>query len=178
MNIIYLVPSSDPQTQNVKDEYITISSTNEQDQTVYSWEKIGSTDIDLSGYYTSTQTDAAISAALADYSTTTQMTTAINTAVSGKQNAITDGAIIGLGYGVCSTAAAVAAKEATITSFLLMKNMPITIKFNSAISAANSTLNITNTGAKPLYLEGTALLPNVILPRRYDCNNNLRWHEL
>ena len=91
------------------------------------------------------------------------MTTAINTAVSGKQNAITDGAIIGLGYGVCSTAAAVAAKEATITSFLLMKNMPITIKFNSAISAANSTLNITNTGAKPLYLEGTALLPNVIL---------------
>ena len=163
MNIIYLVPSSDPQTQNVKDEYITISSTNEQDQTVYSWEKIGSTDIDLSGYYTSTQTDAAISAALADYSTTTQMTSAINTAVSGKQNAITDGAIIGLGYGVCSTAAAVAAKEATITSFLLMKNMPITIKFNSAISAANSTLNITNTGAKPLYLEGTALLPNVIL---------------
>ena len=163
MNIIYLVPSSDPQTQNTKDEYITISSTNEQDQTVYSWEKIGSTDIDLSGYYTSTQTDAAISAALADYSTTTQMTTAINTAVSGKQNAITDGAIIGLGYGVCSTAAAVAAKEATITSFLLMKNMPITIKFNSAISAANSTLNITNTGAKPLYLEGTALLPNVIL---------------
>ena len=162
MNIIYLVPSSDPQTQNVKDEYITIATT-EQDVTTYSWEKIGSTDIDLSGYYTSQQTDAAISAALADYSTTTQMTTAINTAVSGKQNAITDGAIIGLGYGVCSTAAAVAAKEATITSFLLMKNMPITIKFNSAISAANSTLNITNTGAKPLYLEGTALLPNVIL---------------
>ena len=162
MNIIYLVPSSYPQTQNVKDEYITIATT-EQDVTTYSWEKIGSTDIDLSGYYTSQQTDAAISAALADYSTTTQMTTAINTAVSGKQNAITDGAIIGLGYGVCSTAAAVAAKEATITSFLLMKNMPITIKFNSAISAANSTLNITNTGAKPLYLEGTALLPNVIL---------------
>ena len=162
MNIIYLVPSSDPQTQNVKDEYITIATT-EQDVTTYSWEKIGSTDIDLSGYYTSQQTDAAISAALASYSTTSQMTTAINTAVSGKQNAITDGAIIGLGYGICSTAAAVAAKEATITSFLLMKNMPITIKFNSAISAANSTLNITNTGAKPLYLEGTALLPNVIL---------------
>ena len=90
------------------------------------------------------------------------MTTAINTAVSGKQNAITDGAIIGLGYGVCSTAAAVAAKEATITSFLLMKNMPITIKFNSAISAANSTLNITNTGAKPLFMESTALNPYVV----------------
>ena len=162
MNKIYLVPSTNPQTKNVKDEYITIAVT-DQGTTTYSWEQIGSTTIDLSGYYTSQQTDAAINTALASYSTTTQMTTAINTAVSGKQNAITDGAIIGLGYGVCSTAAAVAAKEATITSFLLMKNMPITIKFNSAISAANSTLNITNTGAKPLYLEGTALLPNVIL---------------
>ena len=93
MNIIYLVPSSDPQTQNVKDEYITIATT-EQDVTTYSWEKIGSTDIDLSGYYTSQQTDSAINTALASYSTTTQMTTAINTAVSGKQNAITDGCLL------------------------------------------------------------------------------------
>ena len=81
MNIIYLVPSSDPQTQNVKDEYITIATT-EQDVTTYSWEKIGSTEIDLSGYYTSAQTDAAISAALQSYSTTTQMNTAITTALN------------------------------------------------------------------------------------------------
>ena len=81
MNIIYLVPSSDPQTQNVKDEYITIATT-EQDVTTYAWEKIGSTEIDLSGYYTSAQTDAAISAALQSYSTTTQMNTAITTALN------------------------------------------------------------------------------------------------
>ena len=81
MNIIYLVPSSDPQTQNVKDEYITIATT-EQDVTTYSWEKIGSTEIDLSGYYTSAQTDAAISTALQSYSTTTQMNTAITTALN------------------------------------------------------------------------------------------------
>ena len=161
MNIIYLVPSSDPQTQNVKDEYITIATT-EQDVTTYSWEKIGSTDIDLSGYYTSTQTDAAISAALASYSTTSQMTTAINTAVSGKQNAITDGAIIGLGYGVCSTAAATLAKEVTIANFLLLANMPVTIKFSNAITVANATLNISLTGAKPLYMDGTALNPYVV----------------
>jgi hypothetical protein len=162
MNIIYLVPSSDPQTQNVKDEYITISSTNEQDQTVYNWEKIGSTDIDLSGYYTSTQTDAAISAALANYSTTSDMNAAIAAAVGGKQNVITNGAVIGLGYGVCSTAAATPAKEMTIANFLLLANMPITVKFSNTIAVASATLNITNTGAKPLYMDGSAIYPYVI----------------
>lgn len=76
MNKIYLVPSSNPQTQNVKDEYITVRSGSEGSYT-YAWEQIGSTTIDLSGYYTSAQTDTAISnalnAALASYSTTTQM---------------------------------------------------------------------------------------------------------
>lgn len=49
MHIIYLVPSSDPQTQNVKDEYITIDNGSEA-ETRYTWEQIGSTAIDLSGY--------------------------------------------------------------------------------------------------------------------------------
>jgi hypothetical protein len=81
MNIIYLVPGVSPTTQNVKDEYITIATTNEMQETVYAWEKIGTTEIDLSNYYTKAQTDAAINAALntalADYSTTAQMTAAI-----------------------------------------------------------------------------------------------------
>ena len=165
MNIIYLVPSSDPKTQNVKDEYITIATT-EQDVTTYAWEKIGSTEIDLSGYYTSQQTDAAITTALntalADYSTTQQMTAAISAAVGGKQNIITDGSVIGLGYAVCSTAAATPAKEVTIANFLLMKNMPITIKFSNAITVANATMNISMTGEKPLYMDGTALNPYVV----------------
>ena len=161
MNKIYLVPSTNPQTKNVKDEYITIAVT-DQGTTTYSWEQIGSTTIDLSGYYTSQQTDAAINTALASYSTTTQMTTAINTAVSGKQNAITDGAIIGLGYGVCSTAAATPAKEVTIANFLLFANMPITVKFTNSITVANATLNISLTGAKPLFMEGTALNQYVV----------------
>ena len=42
---IYLVPSANPETQNVKDEYITVESNGS-----YSWEQIGSTAIDLSGY--------------------------------------------------------------------------------------------------------------------------------
>ena len=68
MGIIYLVPSTNPQQTNVKDEFITISLT-DQGTTTYSWEQIGSTTIDLSGYYTSAQTDAAINTALASYST-------------------------------------------------------------------------------------------------------------
>ena len=81
MGIIYLVPSTNPQTQNVKDEFITISAT-DQGTTTYSWEQIGSTEIDLSGYYTSQQTDAAINTALSAYSTTSQMNAAIAAAVA------------------------------------------------------------------------------------------------
>jgi hypothetical protein len=84
MNIIYLVPSADPQQQNVKDEFITIATTS-GGTTSYSWEQIGSTAIDLSGYYTSAQTDAAITAALntalANYYTSTQVDAAITTAL-------------------------------------------------------------------------------------------------
>ena len=82
---IYLVPSDDPQTQNTKDEYITLTVT-EEGTTTYSWEKIGSTTIDLSNYYTKAQTDAAITAALnnalAAYSTTAQVSTMISTAIN------------------------------------------------------------------------------------------------
>ena len=80
MGIIYLVPSTNPQQKNIKDEFITISLT-DQGTTTYSWEQIGSTEVDLSGYYTSAQTDSAINAALATYSTTSQMNAAIATAL-------------------------------------------------------------------------------------------------
>ena len=47
---IYLVPSSDPEAGNVKDEYINT------DGTSAGWELIGSTAIDLSGYVQKSQT--------------------------------------------------------------------------------------------------------------------------
>ena len=85
MGKLYFVPSSDPKTANVKDEYITLAVT-ENDTTTYSWELIGSTTLDLTNYYTKTQTDAAITAALntalASYSTTTQVGTLISTAIN------------------------------------------------------------------------------------------------
>lgn len=66
---MYLVPAEDSETSNVKDEYVTIQSGNN-----YSWEKIGSTSIDLS-----------------NYSTTSEVQTMINTAVS---NAVFLGRVI------------------------------------------------------------------------------------
>lgn len=47
---IYLVPSSDPEAGNVKDEYINTDGTSS------GWELIGSTAIDLSGYVQKSQT--------------------------------------------------------------------------------------------------------------------------
>lgn len=48
MRIIYLIPSSSPKAQNTKDEYITIDNGVGAD-TRYTWEQIGSTEVDVSG---------------------------------------------------------------------------------------------------------------------------------
>lgn len=57
----------------------------------------------------------------------------------------------GLGYAVCSTAAATAAKTATISSYTLAVGGICVIKFTNACPA-NATLNIRSRGAKPIYL--------------------------
>ena len=46
---IYLVPKQTPETQDIYDEYIYVNN---------AWEHIGTTEIDLSNYYTKTQADA------------------------------------------------------------------------------------------------------------------------
>ena len=92
MNKIYLVPSADPQTRNVKDEYITIDNGTEG----YTWEQIGSTAIDLSGYVTTT----ALNTALADYTTTEALTLLL----AGKQDTINDLSTIRSGAAAGATA--------------------------------------------------------------------------
>ena len=85
VGIIYLIPSTNPKQKNVKDEFITIATT-EQGSTTYSWEQIGSTEVDLSGYSTTEQMNAAIAsaitAALAPYYTAEQVNAAISTALN------------------------------------------------------------------------------------------------
>ena len=81
---IYLVPSADPQTHNTKDEYITLTIT-EEGTTTYAWEQIGSTDIDLTNYYTKTQADAAITAALNGTRCLLDHITGVNDDLNGHQ---------------------------------------------------------------------------------------------
>lgn len=76
-NVIYLVPSSNPGTQNVKDEYIWINN---------AWEQIGSTSVDLTGYATETWVNTQI----ANFLTQAQIELLINTAISTVNSSITD----------------------------------------------------------------------------------------
>lgn len=76
-NVIYLVPKSPTQTNNAKDEYINLDGTSS------GWEKIGDTEVDLSGYVTTT----ALNNALSNYTTTTNLTNLLDSKVdkvSGK----------------------------------------------------------------------------------------------
>ncbi len=51
VNKIYLVPSSEPQTQNALDEYIWVDS---------AWEKIGAVSVDLSNYFNKTEINSLL----------------------------------------------------------------------------------------------------------------------
>ena len=68
-----------------------------------------------------------------------------------------DGADGKMLYGTCSTAAATAAKTCSVTGFSLYTGVCVTVKFTYANTAANPTLNISSTGAKPIYVNGSAM---------------------
>lgn len=71
---------------------------------------------------------------------------------SNASNGNFDAAYIGTGYGTQTTASgATVAQTASLSNFLLLKNMPVSILFSKGITAANATLNINSTGAKALY---------------------------
>lgn len=92
MGIIYLIPSTNPKTQNVKDEFITVL-----DGSTYKWEQIGSTTVDLSGYSTTAEMNAAIASALTAYYTKTQvdaMVTTINAAIASLQTKLENGEVV------------------------------------------------------------------------------------
>ena len=63
----------------------------------------------------------------------------------------------GLYYGSCDTAAATAAKVVTISNqgFGLSVGTVITVKFTYTNTASNCTINVNNTGAKPIYYDAS-----------------------
>ena len=86
---IYLVPSSNPTTQNIKDEYIWVNN---------AWEQIGSTDVELSNYQTKIDSSHKLNSDLVDdtnqtnkFVTPTEKTTWNNKSnFSGSYNDLTD----------------------------------------------------------------------------------------
>ena len=57
-------------------------------------------------------------------------------------------------YAICATAANAVAKIVTMANFELSINTRFVIKMTNSNTAANPTLNVNNTGAKPLYYNG------------------------
>lgn len=58
-------------------------------------------------------------------------------------------------YGVCDTASSTKAKTVDIADFILQTGTMVIIKFTNSNSATAPTLNVSGTGAKPIYQYGT-----------------------
>lgn len=63
--------------------------------------------------------------------------------------------IFTLPYGECSTAAATAAKTVQVTNFSLETGACVIVKFTNSNTASNPTLNVNESGAKPIMRYGT-----------------------
>lgn len=80
-------------------------------------------------------------------------------------------------YATCSTAAATVAKTATLSSgFTLAVGAMVHIKFSYSNTATSPTLNISDTGAKPIYYAGSAISSSYLKANRiytfvYDGTN-------
>lgn len=169
---VYLVPSSSGETQNLYDEYIHVSN---------KWEKLGTQTVDLTGY----ATEAWVTTQLGSYLKTTDIaawakaatkptytksevglgnvdnTSDANKPISTATQAALDGKapkINGIYYGVCSTAAATAAKAVTISGVTeLTAGVTIAVKFDNAQTYNGApTLNVNSLGAKNIRRLGGA----------------------
>ena len=68
----------------------------------------------------------------------------------------------GMGYAVCDTAAATAAKTATLANYTLTEGALVTVKFTNGSTSTGATLNLNDTGAKNILYKGQALTSNII----------------
>ncbi len=77
-----------------------------------------------------------------------------------------DGSANCTNFAVCSTAAATAAKTVSCTGFTLITGAEITVFFNTTNTATNPTLNVNNTGAKPIFYRGAAISAGFLAANR------------
>jgi hypothetical protein len=75
-----------------------------------------------------------------------------------------------LGYAVCSTGGAAAAKAVSVSanSFKLIVGSQFTVKFAIANTAASPTLNVNATGAKPIFYKGAAIVASHLKANVYS----------
>lgn len=92
----------------------------------------------------------------------TKLTTARN--ING---VLFDGTSNAINYGVCNTGAGTAAKTVSINNFELINGATITVKFANNNTANNPTLNVSDTGAKPIFYRGARLDKAQLTNNRY-----------
>lgn len=78
-------------------------------------------------------------------------------------------AIAASAYGYCTTLADEPAKTVSMTDFILNEGVTVHVKFQYNNTALNPTLNINNTGAKPIVIYGTT--------KAGTADNTTGWHE-
>lgn len=82
-----------------------------------------------------------------------------------------------LRYAVCATAADTAAKTVSISNFNLTTGARISVRFSTTNTAVNPTLNVSNSGAKPIFYNGSAITAGYLLADKvwdfvYDADLN------
>lgn len=86
---------------------------------------------------------------------TTYVTTAISSIQQTAEGITTSVEQLEQGYGTCTTAGATAAKAVSIEGFTdLHKGATVCVKFSYANKASYPTLNVSGTGAKPIWVNG------------------------
>ena len=150
LTTIYLVPKTTSGTNNIYDEYVYINN---------AWEKIGDTQIDLSNYYTKTQTDALLAekqnninnsnklnADLVDDTNATHkfVTTSEKNTWDGKQNALSTAQLNAVNSGVTSaTVSQVTTNTNNISSLQTGKQDKLTAGTNITIDPNTNTISAT-----------------------------------
>lgn len=69
-------------------------------------------------------------------------------------------------YGTCATEAATAAKVVALDNFALVTGARVVVKFTVTNTAANPTLNVNSTGAKPIVYRGSAITASYLAANR------------
>lgn len=157
---LYFVPSADPQTQNVYDEYLYANN---------EWEQVGSTAVDMSDYYTADEVDAL----LEDKTEIVEITQAEYDALSteeknnGKIYSITDAVVVDMNDYYTKTDADAAFNPYNTTTAYSGYNFPkwnargqITGRYAQAYLTSQSI----NGTSRSIYGSSSTTLPTIYAP--------------